>query len=152
MRRHTLEGTVAGIWVNILQIIFPAREGYTTFPEFIVDEGSCDLLTQHSTLPGPPAQAFRVKFLITQCKRVNLEGHNWQGQINQAERYWRGMPIAYLNTRKFAIIAVGRYVRFYEWRHNLDQLTPIEDIGDLLFHIRRECLSVQNVLDYIKNA
>lgn len=152
MTLHTREGTVAGIWVNIFQMLFPAREEFTTFPEFMVDEGSCDLLTQQTILPAPPILASRVKFLITQCKGVNLEGHNWQEFVNQAQRYWHDMQKPNLNPRKFATIAVGRYVKFYKWRHDLDQLTPIEDVGDHLYHIRRECLIVQNVLDYTKNV
>jgi hypothetical protein len=121
-----------------------------TFPEYRADHGYSDLITQH-TVMGPP-RTTRTKFLVTQCKRVSYEGHDWTPFIAQAQGYWRDLPVptTAINRRKFAIIAVGRYVEFFEWNRQLGRLLPLEGIEYNRYHIQRECNSVQNALEYIK--
>ncbi|KAF1961772.1 hypothetical protein CC80DRAFT_436093, partial [Byssothecium circinans] len=104
-----LEGETARVWNTILQIEFPAADGYATGPETQIAGRRADLFTAHIVF-GNQAQEF--KFLIVECKRPALEGQNqvWEAAGSQLSTYLSGIANTRPSGRKFGAVAVGKVV------------------------------------------
>jgi hypothetical protein len=114
---------VSGIWNLILNHYFPIANNYVHRPEDYVQCGYVDINT-HEWIPAPPGVPVvnntgmtQCYFLVTQCKSIARESGKeaWKEGEEQLGKYMPAMNSRHLWTYPtYGIVAVGRYVRFYE--------------------------------------
>ncbi|KAF4467051.1 hypothetical protein FALBO_6086 [Fusarium albosuccineum] len=136
------EGETARIWDDILHNVFPGKDNYSTGPEMLMGAGRADLFTAHLVLD---TRFQEKKFLIVECKASGLETQNdiWATGVEQLEQYLGSISGHH---RKFGALAVGKCVRFYEWKDGV-----LHDMADgEIFYLDRQCRTVMRHLVYFR--
>ena len=143
------EGKVNGVWASILSHHLPLSEGYVHRPQDKVRKGFSDISSVHWVQrPGKP-DLQQCRFLITQCKRPGKEkrGSTWFAAQDQLAKYLRRRPATW-DHKTFGIVAIGRWVKFYELNAARKQLLQLGK--DRPYHIIEDAEKVVEMLDYIK--
>ncbi|KAH7166461.1 hypothetical protein EDB81DRAFT_755094 [Dactylonectria macrodidyma] len=136
------EGETSRIWDDILHDVFPGRDNYSTGPEILLGHGRVDLFTAHIVID---VQVNERKFLVVECKAPGLETQDkiWEQGVDQLKQY---LGSIHGTQRKFGALAVGKCVRFYEWKnHALHDMS-----GGQVFYLDRQCQSVMQHLVYFR--
>ncbi|KAM0415939.1 hypothetical protein ACHAPT_013092 [Fusarium lateritium] len=136
------EGETSRVWDDILHDVFPSRENYSTGPEMSLGQGQADLFTAHVVID---TKFNERKFLIVECKAAGLETQTsvWGMGVEQLQQY---LGAVRGNQRKFGAIAVGKCVRFYEWKDG-----ELQDLSEgQILYIDRQCQSVMHQLVYFR--
>ncbi|GCB25760.1 hypothetical protein AAWM_08645 [Aspergillus awamori] len=152
MRRDQKEGIIAGLWNLILNIHFPPSEDFVHRPQHGRKEGYTDIQSnvwiQHNG-----AQSRRpTAFLVTQCKRFDKEGQDsaWAEGVRQLNVYLGEIASSSKGRQYgiYGIVAIGKYVRFYEWDRNNRMVVDLGN-GDA-YHVKNKGAQVVNLLNVIK--
>jgi hypothetical protein len=137
------QGQTASVWYNILHQYFKASDGFATGPEMLVnDNNQADLFTAHSVLD---TRTDEKKIFLVACRAPGLDRQDgiWEQGLDQLERYLGNIHGTY---RKFGAIAIGKVVRFYEWKNG-----AVADFGDgSQFYLDGQCQSVSQHLNYFR--
>ncbi len=143
---------MARIWNIILTWIYPIGSGYTTGPEASVGEGSSAFSTRHMIFG-----AGEFTTLIVQCRPPEYETDTstWNDCVVQLSDQLCSVA-ADVETprlggiRHFGAIAIGRLVRFYEWKRDEQRIQNVAS-NDACFYVDRQCETVTHWLDYFRD-
>lgn len=108
----------------------------------LLGQGRADLFTAHIVID---TRLDERKFLIVECKAPGIETYSsvWKMGVDQLQAYLGSLEG---DQRKFGAIAVGKCVRFYEWKDR-----ALHDISDgKIFYLDRQCQSVMQHLVYFR--
>jgi hypothetical protein len=139
------EGETTRVWNDILHLYFKTDDGYTTGPEMTFGAGRADLFTAHIVLD---ARAEEKTFLIIECKSPGKETQDgvWEEGVRQLSGYIANIKPS--KRRKYAAIAIGKTVRFFEWVGK--RLVDFRGDGTI-YYIDRQCQTVTERLAYFRD-
>ncbi|KAI0395286.1 hypothetical protein F5Y17DRAFT_210131 [Xylariaceae sp. FL0594] len=145
------ESDVKDVWNLIICFHFIRLGGYSLSTEKGVPGGRMDMLV--SELVHNPGRSSMKPFWIIECKAPGLEGQSaiWRDALDQLRRYYHGLTRG--QTRKYpryAAIAVGKTVRFYEFDPTTQEAQDFRGDGSV-YRIDRQCQTITRHLEYIRN-
>ncbi|KAI1111548.1 hypothetical protein F5Y14DRAFT_464449 [Nemania sp. NC0429] len=140
------EGETSRVWTDILRLFFLVRDSYSIGPEMTLGGGRADLFISHVIFNERTTEK---KFLVVECKAPGKETQDsiWDAGAEQLAGYLEGIQKGN-NDRKFGAIAVGKFVRFFEWKRNV--LVDFDNDGTI-YHIDRQCQTVSARLRYFRD-
>lgn len=152
LRNKSLECTVASMWCGILAHSFPVSEGFVVTPEQKLGSGYADLVLENTQLVEATGKYINLKVFVLEMKRPSGEGSDkiWADAMAQLVEYMKGVRVdKKKQTRRFAAIGVGKYVRLYEW--NFATQEGLQMHKEDYLHVEKEVKIVQEKLEYVRN-
>ncbi|OJJ71239.1 hypothetical protein ASPBRDRAFT_30965 [Aspergillus brasiliensis CBS 101740] len=143
-------GNVSGMWLTILTHYFPVAENFAHRPEeYKADMGGYTDITSVKWIPAPTAERAECRpFLVTQTKSRRYETGTveWETGRNQLIGYLGATPIRQRRKYYWGIVAVGKFVEFYQYEIARDTM---QQVGQRL-NVATDAREVQNILLDIK--
>ncbi|KAI6087575.1 hypothetical protein F4821DRAFT_236124 [Hypoxylon rubiginosum] len=136
------EGDTSAIWNNILWAYFTARDNYAIGPETFLSSRGVSLSVARFI---PENNWEELTFFNVACMGPGLEAEEtiWEDAAAQLGKDLAGISGKH---RKYGAVAVGRYIRFYEWKGG--KLFSIAD--SQTFRLDRQSKAITDQLLYFR--
>ena len=145
MRAADFEQKVDVVWSLILGHYLSKGKAYVHARENRVRKGYVDIYTKQWVRRPGHQNRVQCPFLITQCKRQKRQWRDeaWDEGWHQIDKYLKA-----LERKKswkhpsYGIVAVGKYVRFYEWDTKEKELLLYNN--ERKYHIINDAQEIEN--------